>query len=247
MSLHLLSAREVCIRMRRVAFCFLLVVGISAGVCAAEPFVVFENTSSPDGRYAFAWGAPEKYKIDWAALNRGEMTALPNPADFADAVENYLVDLKAGKILATLRGAQAWRLPDGSHGNHRDLQVAWSPNGEFAVAIYSLKWQYELFQGFRIAPEGVATVEIGKPLETAWRQHLSMTAGQRYKQRADSLAISFGELKATENEGTFGVRALAEVPKSASENDAFEEKLVFTLQPQAQGRLSLEIRDIAKR
>lgn len=232
--------------MRRAAFYFLLVVGISTGVCAAEPFAVLENTSSPDGRYAFAWGAPEKYKIDWAALNRGETTALPNPADFADAVENYLVDLKAAKILATLRGAQAWRLPDGSHGNHRDLKVAWSPNGEFAVAIYSLKWQYESFQGFRITPAGVTTVEIGKPLETAWRQHLSTTTGERYKQRADSLAISFGELKAMENEGSFGVRALAEVPKSTGEDDAFEEKLVFTLQPQAEGKLSLEIRDIAK-
>jgi hypothetical protein len=244
--LHLLSAREIYIRMRRAAFCFLLAVGISADACVAGPFVVFENTSSPDGRYAFAWGAPEKYKIDWAVLNRGETTALPNPADFADAVENYLVDLKAGKILATLSGAQAWQLPDGSHGNHRDLQVAWSPNGEFAVAIYSLKWQYELFQGFRITPEGVAAIEIGKPLETAWLQHLSKTAGQRYQQRADSLAISFSELKPMENEGTFGVRALAEVPKSVSEDDAFEEKLVFTLQPQAEGKLSLEIRDLSK-
>src|SRR5947208_13260055 len=106
--------------MHRAAFCLLLVVGISASVCAAGSFVVLENTSSPVGRYAFAWGAPEKYKIDWAALNRGEMTALPNPADFADAVVNYLAQLKAGKILASLRGARAWRLPDGSDGNNRD-------------------------------------------------------------------------------------------------------------------------------
>ena len=233
--------------MCRAAFCFLLVVGISAAARAGESFVVLENTSSPDGRYAFAWGAPEKYKIDWAALSRGEMTALPNPADFADAVENYLVDLKAGKILATLRGAQAWRLPDGTHGNHRDVEVAWSPNGEFAAAIYSLKWQYESFQGFRITPEGVATVEIGKPLETAWRQHLTTTAGERYKQRADLLAISFGELKAMKDEGGFEVRALAEIPKSASDDDAFEGKLVFALQPGAQGKLSLKIRGFGKR
>ena len=232
--------------MHRGAFCLLLVVGISAGVCAAGPFVVLENTSSPDGRYAFAWAAPEKYKIDWAALNRGEMTPLPNSDDFADAVINYLVDVKDGKILATFRGAQAWRLPDGSHGNHRDLEVAWSPNGEFAVAIYSLKWQSESFQGFRITPAGVATVEIGKPLETAWRQHLSKTAGQRYKRRADSLAISFGELKAMETEGSFAVHALAEIPKSASEDDAFEEKLVFTLELKTEAQLSLEICDMAK-
>ena len=50
-----------------------------------------------------------------------------------------------------------------------------------------------------------------------------------------------------ENEGSFGVHALAEVPKSASKDDAFQEKLVFALQPQAEGKLSLEIRDIAKR
>ena len=232
--------------MHRAAFCLLLVVGISASVCAAGSFVVLENTSSPDGRYAFAWAAPEKYKIDWAALNRGEMTALPNSDDFFDAVINYLVDVKDGKILATFRGAQAWQLPDGSHGNHRDLEVAWSPNGVFAVAIYSLKWQYASFQGFRITPAGVATVEIGKPLETAWRQHVSNTAGQRYKQRADSLAISFGELKAMETEGSFAVHAQAEIPKSASQDDAFEEKLVFTLEPKTEAQLSLEIRDMAK-
>jgi hypothetical protein len=232
--------------MHSAAFCLLIAVGTSASVCAGEPFVVLENTSSPDGRYAFAWAASEKYKIDWAALNRGEMTALPNSDDFADAVMNYLVDLKEGKIVATFRGAQAWQLPDGSHGNHRDLEVAWSPNGEFAVAIYSLKWQYESFQGFRIIPAGVATVEIGKPLETAWRQHLSKTAGHRYKQRADLLGISFSELKAMETEGSFSVHALAEIPKSASEDDAFEEELVFTLEPKTEAQLSLEIRDMGK-
>jgi hypothetical protein len=83
-----------------------------------------QNTSSLDGRYAFALAAPEKYKIDWAALNRGEMTVLPNSDYFSDAVMNYLVDLKDGEILATFRGAQASQLPDGSHGNHRDLEVA---------------------------------------------------------------------------------------------------------------------------
>src|SRR6266568_3148688 len=67
--LHLLLARKVCIRMHRAAFCLLLIVGISAGVRADGPFVVLENTSSPDGRYAFAWAAPEKYKIDWVAMN----------------------------------------------------------------------------------------------------------------------------------------------------------------------------------
>jgi hypothetical protein len=244
--MYFLRAKVVFV-MHRAAFCFLLVVGITVQTFAAPPFVVLENTYSPDRRYAFAWGAPEKYKIDWAALSRGEKTALPNPADFADAVENYLVDLEAEKIVATLRGAQAWRLPDGSHGNHRDLEVAWSPNSEFAVAIYSLKWNYESFQGFRITPAGVATVEIGKPLEAAWRQHLSTTAGQRYKQRADLLAISFGELKAMENEGSFAVRALAEVPKSASENDAFESELRFALQPSAEGKLSLKIHSLGKR
>jgi hypothetical protein len=232
--------------MRRSAFCFLFVVGIGAGASLAQPFVVLENTSSPDGRYAFAWGAPRKYEIDWAALNRDETTALPNPDDFAGDVENYLVDVKAGKILATLHGAQAWRLPDGSHGNHRDLEVAWSPNSEFAVAIYSLKWQYESFQGFRITPEGVETIEIGKALENAWRQHLSITAGKRYKKRADSLAISFSELKAMRNEGTFTVLALAEIPKSTSENDVFEKKILFTLRPRAEGKLSLEIRGMRK-
>lgn len=230
--------------MHRAALCFVLVIGITARTCATAPFVVLENTSSPDRRYAFAWGAPEKYKIDWAALSRGEKAALPNPDDFADAVENYLVDLGAEKIVATVRGAQAWRLPDGSHGNHRNLEVAWSPNGEFAVAIYSLKWQYVSFEGFQVTPTGVATVEIGKPLEAAWRQHLSMTAGQRYKRRADLLAISFGELKATENNGSFAVRALAEVPKSASENDAFESELRFALEPGTEGKLSLKIRGL---
>jgi hypothetical protein len=232
--------------MRRAALPLLLLIGISAGRCAAGPFVVLENTSSPNGRYAFAWAAPQKYKIDWAALNRGEISALPNSDDFADAVINYLVDLKDGKILATFHRAQAWELPDGRHGNHRDLEVAWSPNGELVVAIYSLKWQYESFQGFRIAPSGVATVEIGKPLEAAWRQHLSKRAGRRYKQRADLLAISFSELKAMETEGNFAVHALAEIPKSASEDDAFEEKLIFTLQPKTKGQLSLEIRGIGK-
>ena len=233
--------------MRRVAACFLLGIGISVGTSAAGPFVILENSSSPDGRYAFAWGAPDKYKIDWAALSRGETRAVPNPADFGDAVENYLVDLEAGKILAKVPGARAWRLPDGSHSNHRDLQVAWSPNGEFAVAIYSLKWQYKSFQAFRITPAGVATLEIGKKLETAWRQHLSTIAGQRYTDWAHLLAISFGELKPLSKEGSFGVRALAEVPKSASNDDAFEAKLMFALQPHPDGKLSLSIRDLAQR
>jgi hypothetical protein len=230
--------------MRAIATLCLLLAAISPFAAAAEPpFIALKDTASPDGRHAFAWSLPAKFKVNWDSLVQGDDRVLPK--NFEDHVLNQLVNLESHKVLATVPKAQAFDSLDGSSGNHRDLSIAWSPASDFTVAIYSLKWNYASATGAKVGKAGAAIVDLGKPLETAYRQQLSESAGARYASRKDRLAISFSELKADAKDGTFTVQANAEIPKSESDDDAFQSSVIhFTLKSDSAGKLAVTIDSI---
>jgi hypothetical protein len=154
------------------------VVGAHCGALGAEPpYMPLPKTDSPDGLHLFAWSFPAKLKVNWESLVQGNPRALPK--NFEDQVINCLVDSENHKIVATIPKAQAFEV-DGVPANHRDLAAAWSPKSDFAVTIYSEKWGYTTFTGFHVTPRAAAIVDLGKPLEAAYREELSATAGPRY-------------------------------------------------------------------
>jgi hypothetical protein len=210
-------------------------------------FFVFDETTSPNGRYGFAWGLPEKYTVNWDEVRKGTTDPLDALGDFSEDVENYLVDVKAERILAKLRSAQAWRLPAGAHGNHRDLQVRWSSESDVAVAIYSLKWGYNSFEAFRvIGDEASAPLDIGSPIEEVWRTYLERRAGDRYRSRKDDIVVSFGSIQ-NESDRIFSAKVYAEIPKSDAREDTFPERRIrFVLSPSRDSGLELKVLGIGK-
>jgi hypothetical protein len=216
-----------------------------APIWAGPNFLVFPDTTSPNGRYAFAWGLPAEYKVDWNALRRNESDPTIEEGLFHTDVENYLVDLQTNRALFTLSAAQAWRLPSGSYGARRNLEICWSPESDLVIADYSEKWGYLSVEAFRITKDGaLPAVEIGDQLEKPWRAHLSRTEGKRYAQRAKKLEVSFGPYTANGG-GEFSVKAFAEVPKGTEEDDIFsEQRIRFTLTPRRSVGIGVKIVDI---
>jgi len=65
---------------------------------SARPFLVLDETTSPDGKYAVGWGVPY---TELEEGNLGDQLSTLN----LDAVENYLVDLERDEILGVLDSA----------------------------------------------------------------------------------------------------------------------------------------------
>ena len=235
--------------MKQLIFTLMAAFGLaSAGPARGGPsFLVLDGTTSPNGQYAFAWGLPQKYSVNWDDLGKGTTDPLAALGDFEEDVENYLVDTKAEKILAKLPSAQAWRLPGGARGNHRDLQVRWSCRSDLAVAIYSLKWGYDSFEAFRVIDAKTSTpVDIGPPMEKAWRNYLEARTGDRYRSRKDRLVVSFGSIQVGRG-WIFSVKADAEIPKSDATEDTFPERRIrFALSPVGDTGLELKVLGIRK-
>jgi hypothetical protein len=214
---------------------------------AAPDFLVIPETTSPNGRYAFAWGLPPEFKVNWDALRRDETDPVIEEGLFDRDVDNYLVDLQTNRVLSELSAAQAWHLPSGSHGNHRNLAVCWSPEGDLAIAEYSEKWGSLSVEAFRITEAGAKpAVEIGDQLEKAWRAHLARTEGKRYLQRAKKLVVTFSAFTA-EGSGKFSAEAFAEVPRSTDEDDLFsEQRIRFSVTPSRSTGLAVKVTGIEK-
>ena len=107
---------------RMVSALFIFAATIShSGIEAADhtgPFLVLPDTTSPDGHYAVAWGLPKHPEI-WTEVLRWEREHRPSKEgaeedskqaenvfekvdSVAEDVENYLVDLREGKIIHAL-------------------------------------------------------------------------------------------------------------------------------------------------
>jgi hypothetical protein len=204
----------------------LLAAALVVAAEAAPPFLVLEGTRSPDGRHAFAWGFPKRHAEAWNAVTGGGPEALDAVGNLAEEVENYLVDLERGTILARLPSSQAWRLPSGEGGNHLDLRVVWSADGAWALAVFSRRWGFESAVVYRLADGEVrGPLAVGGLVENAYREHLGRAFGDRYRRRSDRLVVSFGTLEAGAD-GAFLLEAYAEIPKSVADDDAFAEGVV---------------------
>ena len=67
---------------------------------AGQRHILFEGTNSPDGRYALAWGLS-----DFSDLDASDAEKCTSKLNFDLIVENYIVNLKSGKIVATVGSA----------------------------------------------------------------------------------------------------------------------------------------------
>jgi hypothetical protein len=230
-----------------LALLFALILPAVTLVHGGPRFIIFPDTTSPDGGYAFAWGLPAEYKIDWDAVHRtGETTALLDVAAGNPEVENYLVELKAERVLMKLEDSMAWRLPDGRSSPRQFLQVCWAPASDLAIVGTSDRWGSGPVEVFQFsAGKVMPAVEIGGELDAAFRAYLARPEGKVYSRRASKLVTSFDGYRATGG-GKFSVSAFAEVPRSIEDDGVFaEHRIRFSLSSSPPKPLAVKILEVA--
>ncbi|MDF1657348.1 MAG: hypothetical protein P1U58_07035 [Verrucomicrobiales bacterium] len=94
------------------------------------PHVIIEDTTSPDGRYAVAWGIP------YESIDLGDTDNLD-----LERVENFLVDLTTGSQIATL-GTTYFATPDFVK-NHGSLSTAWRSDSRGLFIVEGAKWGFD--------------------------------------------------------------------------------------------------------
>ena len=116
-------------------------------------FKRFPTTVTNDGAYVLAWGLNQDAAGDVASKTEIPLDGSENidigEADAAD----YLVDVAAGKIVATIPNFGYF---EGK--NHYDLDVGWSPDNRGGVAIYDGRYDTEAIAWINPADHKVSDV-----------------------------------------------------------------------------------------
>jgi hypothetical protein len=228
---------------------------------STQPFLVFPDTKSPDGRYAIAWGLPKHPEI-WAKVSRFQEqhpagTEASSEEDkqldelfesvnaVGDAVENYVIDLRARTIIRKL---DCPRLPGWTHGreaepdywtiadrkpNRHDLQVVWSPQSDFVLINHTWRWDCVTFCAVMLS-DGRATSELdlNRPLGDAVRNLVAKSFPREFQYTKKDLNVAFSDLKQV-GDNKLSAVADAVVEKYWSGGGA---KVDFTLLPAGKGK-----------
>jgi hypothetical protein len=150
---------------RRFWFALMAMVFVLAGPAAsvAGEFKRLPETISPDGAYILAWGAAGEKAGDAAQFDEIPFEdATSDEANSEGEVNNYLVETATRKIVATIPGFAYFAGPN-IHKNHADLEVAWSPDGKSALAIFDGRWGSDAVVW--LEPRTRKIVDVQKQLE----------------------------------------------------------------------------------
>ena len=94
---------------------------------------MFANTTSPSKNYAFAWRTAQ---------------GLPSGRDTPNDVENVLIRVTDGAVLATLGGTY-WETGE-MRANRYELLAAWSPDSRAVIEVANSRWDSDSFAYYRI-------------------------------------------------------------------------------------------------
>lgn len=111
-----------------------------AGKSAAR---VFANTTSPSKSYAFAWRTAQ---------------GLPSGRDAPSGVENVLIRVSDGAVLATLGGTH-WETGE-IRANRSELMATWSPDSRAVVEVANGRWDTDSFAYYRIDGATAAKLDL---------------------------------------------------------------------------------------
>ena len=99
-----------------------------------------------DGAYVLAWGlkddpdgGPEP-KTEIVADGQEKIDIGEVSFETAEGIEDYLVDIKTGKIVATIPDFTYYAGSEGRE-NHFNLEVGWSPDNHGGIAIYQARYE----------------------------------------------------------------------------------------------------------
>ena len=158
---------------------------------------VFANTISPSRNYAFAWRTAQ---------------GLPSGDDIPNDVENVLIRVSDGAVLAKLGGTY-WET-GGMRANRYDLLAAWSPDSRSVIEVANSRWDSDSFAYYRI--EGATATKLDlralvEPVMTA-RLPPRNRQGNSFRVRED-LPVTL------DARGRVRFTAMLYVPKGETSND----------------------------
>jgi hypothetical protein len=104
---------------------------------------VFANTISPSKDYAFAWRTSQ---------------GLPSGDEIPNDVENVLVRVTDGAVLATLGGTY-WETGE-MRANRYELIAAWSPDSRSVIEVANSRWDSDSFAYYRIDGATAAKLDL---------------------------------------------------------------------------------------
>jgi Lysozyme inhibitor LprI len=138
-------------------------------LCAQSHFKRFPETVTNDGAYVLAWGIKDDTGGDVASKTEIPPKGPELGEIDSDAIEDYLVDTKIGKIIATIPDFTFF---EGSEGreNHFSLEAGWSPDNHGGIAIYDSRYQTAAVAWINPAEHKVT--DVYGQIEKAIRQHV---------------------------------------------------------------------------
>jgi hypothetical protein len=223
-----------------------------------RPYLVIEETTSPDGQYAITWTLPKGPQIDWEKFRSGERSSdyLPDLDDPKSGieVEDNLIELKSGRKLATVATGY-WALPKSDTGSglkfHPDdefMEVAWSAQSEFVLVLHRLRSgpEWGSLRAVRVK-EGavVGQLESGEGLEAAVRAHLKKLYRQQYERGKDHLNLRISDVKSLGG-SKFSLRATANLEDKDGNRSYRGSAIIFELRAGNTGKLSLHVLSCAR-
>ena len=109
---------------------------VSSGQAEPSHFLLIDKTTSPDGKYALAWGMS-----DFSPLDPSKPEAIQENLD-PDSVENYVVELETGAIMATL--STTYFAAGDFEKNHGSLSALWRDDSKALVIVEDGKWESQV-------------------------------------------------------------------------------------------------------
>jgi hypothetical protein len=158
---------------------------------------VFANTTSPSKNYAFAWRTAQ---------------GLPSGGETPNDVENVLIRVTDGAVLATLGGTY-WET-GGTRANRYDLLAAWSPDSRAVIEVANSRWDSDSFAYYRIDGATATKLDLRALVEPVMTARLPPRnrQGNSFRVRED-LPVTL------DARGRLRFTAKLYVPKSETSND----------------------------
>ena len=168
-------------------------------VCGAgkDALRVFANTTSPSRNYAFAWRTAQ---------------GLPSGDDIPNDVENVLIRVSDGAVLAKLGGTY-WET-GGMRANRYDLLAAWSPDSRSVIEVANSRWDSDSFAYYRIDGATATRLDLRALVEPVMTARLPPRnrQGNSFRVRED-LPVTL------DARGRLSFTAMLYVPKGETSND----------------------------
>jgi hypothetical protein len=158
---------------------------------------VFADTTSPSKEYAFAWRTAQ---------------GLPTGDDIPNDVENALVRVSDGAVLATLGGTY-WET-GAMRANRSELMAAWSPDSRSVIEVANSRWDSDSFAYYRIDGATASKLDLRALVEPVLTARLPPRnrKGNSFRVRTDPPAT-------LDARGRVRFTAMLYVPKGETSND----------------------------